>query len=332
MVASRPRPFFENEFNPIFGRPIANNLCGAVGPLNQTERPPFTTTRGANDYGFLVKEENFNMVCSMVKKGLLGAALGAGTLFLVFGTSAPSYVKTAFHKVRENVKDSIDPQFDIDRARQEIDSLKPMFDQNKETLARTEVEAEVLEREVGATQAELEKEKKTILAMQQKLKAGDFRLTGHVADTADEVKAQLANRLDHYDYTADTLKQKQEILKAKHKIIQTAHEHLGTLREQKSMLLAKLANIEARLRVHEATQSKNEFNFDGSALARVKQTISDLEKKLNVMEHRAAIDCRYGDLDCPSTYVDPHRDVVKEVEEKFGDSTRPAGKSGDKSL
>lgn len=76
------------------------------------------------------------MVCSMVKKSVLGAALGAGALFLVFGTSAPSYVKTAFHKVRQNVKESIDPQFDIDRARQEIESLKPMFDQNKETLAR----------------------------------------------------------------------------------------------------------------------------------------------------------------------------------------------------
>ncbi len=41
------------------------------------------------------------MMCAMVKKGLLGAALGTGALFLVFGTSAPSYVKTAFHKVRQ---------------------------------------------------------------------------------------------------------------------------------------------------------------------------------------------------------------------------------------
>src|SRR5262249_11490418 len=164
------------------------------------------------------------MVCSMVKKGLVATALGTGALFLVFGMSAPSYVKTAFHKVRENVKDSIDPQFDIDRARQEIESLKPMFDQNKETLARAEVEAENLESEVVTMQANLDREKHTILAMQQKLKAGDFRLTGHVVDTADDIKAQLASRLDHYDYTSDTLKQKQEILKAKQKIIQTAHE------------------------------------------------------------------------------------------------------------
>jgi len=268
----------------------------------------------------------------MVKKGLLGAALGAGTLFLVFGTSAPSYVKTAFHRVRQNVKESVDPQFEIDRARQEIDSLKPMFDQNKETLARAEVEAENLEREVGTMQVNLDKAKQTILAMQHKLKTGDFRLAGHITDTADDLKAELANRLDHFDYTSDTLKQKHEILKAKRKIIQAAHEKLDTLRAEKMKLLAKLANIEARLRVLEATQSKNDFNFDGSALSRAKQTISELENRLNVMAHKADIDGRYGDLDSPSTYVDPHRDVIKEVDEKFGESTQPAGKSGDKSL
>jgi len=272
------------------------------------------------------------MVCSLVKKGVLGAALGAGTLFLVFGTSAPSYVKTAFHKVRQNVKESIDPQFDIDRARQEIDSLKPMFDQNKETLARAEVEAENLEREVGTMQVNLDKAKQTILAMQHKLKTGDFRLAGHIADTADDLKAELANRLDHFDYTSDTLKQKHEILKAKRKIIQAAHEKLENLRSQKSTLLAKLANIEARLRVLEATQSKNDFNFDGSALSSAKKTIAELENRLNVMAHKADIDGRYGDLDSPSTYVDPHRDVIKEVDDKFGESTQPAGKSGDKSL
>jgi hypothetical protein len=97
-------------------------------------------------------------------------------------------------------------------------------------------------------------------------------------------------------------------------------------------LLAKLANIEARLRVLEATQPKNDFNFDGSALSRAKETISELENKLNVMSHKADIDGRYGDLDSAPTYVDPHRDVIKEVDEKFGESTHPAGKTGDKSL
>jgi chromosome segregation ATPase len=273
------------------------------------------------------------MVCSLVKKSLLATALGTGALFLVFGTSAPSYVKTAFHKVRQNVNDSVPPQFEIDRARQDIENLKPMFDQNKERLARAEVEAENLESEVSTMQANLEKSKKNILAMQQRLKTGDFRLAGHVIDSADNIKADLAERLDHYDYTVDTLKQKQEVLKAKQQIIRTAHEQLSNLRQQKTTLLAKLANIEAKLRVLEAKQTKNEFNFDdGSTLSRAKQTISELEKRLNVMAHRAEIDGRYGELDSPSSYVDPHRDVVKEVEDKFGESTQPAAKTGDKTL
>ena len=117
-------------------------------------------------------------------------------------------------------------------------------------------------------------------------------------------------------------------MKAKRKIIQAAHEQLSNLRQQKTTLLAKLANIEAKLRVLEANQTKNEFNFDdGSTLSRAKQTIADLEKRLNVMSHRAEIDGRYGDLDSPSTYVDPHRDVIKEVEDKFGESS-PAGWQG----
>ncbi len=53
------------------------------------------------------------------QKGLVGAAARVlGTLFLVFKVitrvSAPSYVKTAFHKVRgECQQENVDPQFEI---------------------------------------------------------------------------------------------------------------------------------------------------------------------------------------------------------------------------
>ena len=270
------------------------------------------------------------MVCSMVKKGLLGAALGAGTLFLVFGTSAPSYVKTAFCKMRQSAKDSIDPRFEIERARTEIAGLQPAFNENKETLARAEVEAKNLEREIGVLQANLEKEKAAILALRDKVKNGDFRLTGRTFDTADEVMARLASRKDHYDYGMGILKEKQEVLKAKYKTIEAAKTQLDNIKEQKSLLLARLAQVEARLQMIEATSSKNEFHFDNSALARAKETVSELEKRLDVMDKRAEIEARYGDLDGTAPYVDPSRDVVKEIDEAFGPSSTP--QPGDKSL
>jgi hypothetical protein len=83
----------------------------------------------------------------------------------------------------------------------------------------------------------------------------------------------------------------------------------------------------------ETTQSKNDFNFDNSALSRAKQIVSELEESLDVMERKAEIEGRYGDLDGPSAFVDPHRDIVKEVDEQFGPTeSRPAAKAGDKSL
>jgi chromosome segregation ATPase len=269
----------------------------------------------------------------MVKKGLLGAALGAGTLFLVFGTSAPSYVKTAFCWVRQTAKDAINPQFEIERARNDIAGLEPAFNQNKETLARAEVDAEHLEREIATVQANLEREKGTMLSLQQKLKTGDFRLTSHVADTADEVKAELACRIDHYKNVSQLLEEKQATLKAKRQLIKSAHEQLENLRTQKSTLLARLAKIEARLKKIEATQAKNDFNFDGTALARAKQTVSELEERLDVMARRAEIEGRYGDLGSSPPFVDPNRDVVKEVDDVIGQpASPPTGKTGDKSL
>ncbi len=273
------------------------------------------------------------MVCSMVKKGLLGAALGAGTLFLLFGPSAPSYVRTAFHKVRENAKAAVDPQFDIDRAREEIDSLRPSIEQNIETLARAEVEAEHLEREIGAIQANLDREKKTLVSLKDSLKTGEFRLAGHISDTAGEAKAELAHRYDHYKYTSKILADKQEVLRAKRKTIKAAHSQLDNLRAQKSSLLAKLEAIQAKLQMIQATQPENEFHFDGSALARAKQTVSELEDRLEVLARKAEMEGRYSELIGVSSYVEPGRDVIKEVEDEFGQTTpRPAGKTGDKSL
>jgi hypothetical protein len=41
---------------------------------------------------------------------------------------------------------------------------------------------------------------------------------------------------------------------------------------------------------------------------------------------------RYSDTGVTSSYVDPARDVVKEVDMEFGSTSRSSAKSGDKSL
>jgi chromosome segregation ATPase len=270
------------------------------------------------------------MACSMIKKGLLGASLGAGALYLAFGTSAPSYVKTAFHKVRDNVKHSTPVPFEIDRARDQIAELEPAIKDNIENLARATVDVEHLEQEIAQTKANHEGEKRRLLALRSSLDSGDFKLAGNVTYTVDEVKADLKQSWDSYKQVDDQIKSQEEALKAKQKAVVAARQQLQQMTIAKRKLATKLAAIEARLKAIQATKDSNEFNFDDSALARAKASVAELEKRLDVMARTAEMEGRYSDTGIPVS-IEPGRDVVKEIDAEFGAPAKPST-SSDKSL
>ncbi len=271
------------------------------------------------------------MACSMIKKGLMGASLGAGALYLAFGTSAPSYVRTAFHKVRDNVKHSTPVPFEIDRARDQIAELEPAIRDNIENLARAQVEVEHLDREIVAIHTNLGSEKKVLTALRGSLDSGDFKLAGNVTYTSDEVKAELKHRWDHFKQVGELLKDKEETLKAKQKAVVAARQQLGQMAAAKQALGTKLAGIEARLRMIQTTKESNEFNFDDSALARAKASVAELEKRLDVMARTAEMEGKFSDTGIP-VIIEPGRDVLKEMDAEFG-APAPKGNGGsDKSL
>jgi len=270
------------------------------------------------------------MVCKVMKKAVVGAALGAGALALVFGTSAPSYVKTAFWKARSSVKAQVPIQFEIDRARQEVADLEPAIHQNLESVTKAEVDAEHLEAEIVATQANLDQERKGIIALRQHLATGDLRLTGNVSYSADEVKADLARRLDHYNQLRSIQDDKTATLKLRKKAVVAAHDQLNKMRAAKQTLMNKVESIETRLKQIEASQAANEFNFDDSALARAKQTISELDRRLEVMARVSEREGHFSDKGLPLV-IEPGRDVLKEVDAQFGTPTRDTA-TADKNL
>jgi len=268
------------------------------------------------------------MVSSMIKRGLIGAALGAGGLFLVFGTHAPSYVKTAFRSVKQSAKDLTPLPFDIERARDEIASLDPAIRDNIEKLARAEVDIEHLEKEIKTTKTNMEVEKQALLTLRESLKTGEYRLAGHssVAYTEDEVKADLARRYDSYNNVKNILEAKESTYKAKQSEVIAFRQQLESMMAQKKALSAKLDGIQAKLAQIQATQTTNEFQLDGSALSRAKETVSDLERKLEVMAKKAEMEGRYAETGVP-VLSKPGRDVVKEIDAEFHQEC-PAATSG----
>jgi chromosome segregation ATPase len=268
----------------------------------------------------------------MVKKGIIGAALGAGALALLFGTSAPSYVRTAFHKVRYNAKASVPIQFEIDRARQEVADLEPAIRANIEAVAQGEVDVEHFQAEILATRDNLAVEGKKIVVLRSTLDSGNTLRTGPVTYTAEEVKNELGRRLDHYNAVKKILADRTETLKIRQKNLASAREQLNNMQQAKKALAIKIEGIDARLKQIEATQSANEFSFDDSALARAKNTILELEKRVEVKARVVEAEGRYTDKGMPIV-IEPSRDVLREVDAEFGvPSTDTARASTDKNL
>lgn len=268
------------------------------------------------------------MGCSLIKKAVVGTALGAGALYLAFGTSAPSYVRTAFHKVRDGAKGAVPVQFDIDRARDEIASLEPAIKDGIVQVANARVDIVLLEREIASTRANLQAERTAMESIHKSFSTGDYRLAGPIRYTEDEIKADLGRRLDSYKGGDRRLKDMEATLKAKQKTLSAAEQQLKQMATAKKALLTKVAEIEARLQMIETTKSGRDYHFDDSALARAKQSISDLEKRLDVLAIQAEMEGKYSDTGVPLG-LEPGRDVLKELDAEFG---APAKKGEDKSL
>lgn len=270
------------------------------------------------------------MVCSMMKKGLMGAALGAGALALVFGTSAPSYVKTAFHKARTNIKDAIPDKFEIERVRQMVADLEPAIQSNIETLAKNEVEVKHLQRQIALTQDNLAQEQKKIAALRDLADRKDL-LTSGTSYSADDVARELKGRFAHYLRVEEKLDQEKKTLEVRQKAIAAAREQLSVMHAKKAELTAKIDAIEAEMKQIEATQAANSFSLDDSALSRVKEAVTDLEKRLDVMKEKAELEGRYaGDKIVTGISVEDPKDIVREIDAKFG---APQGeKTAEKSL
>jgi chromosome segregation ATPase len=165
-----------------------------------------------------------------------------------------------------------------------------------------------------------------MLALRESLETGDFRLTGHghVNYTAEEVKGELARRLDHYRRVGEILEEKEATLKARQKAVVAARKQLEEMAAAKKTLLTKVEGIEARLKMIEATRATNEFDFDSSALARAKQSVSELEKRLEILARKSEMEGRFSDAGIPVS-LEPGRDVVKEIDETFGPADSQAG-------
>jgi chromosome segregation ATPase len=256
----------------------------------------------------------------MVKKGLFAGGAVLLLLGLLFGRDAFSYASTSLGWVRESVRESVPISFEIERARDMIEGLKPEIERNMHLIAKEEVEVKGLKEQFAAGEKQLAKSKAEIERLTNDLKRGDstFVYCGK-SYTARQVETDLAQRFETYKVRAATLEKLGQVIAARERGLAAGREKLKAMQAAKTQLEVEVANLEARMKMVRVAQTTSEFNFDDSRLARTKDLVKSIGSRIEVAEKLVNAETMYpGQIDLDN---EPETDIVEQVTRYFDGDT-----------
>jgi len=256
----------------------------------------------------------------MLRKSIFGmlALTAVGGLFL--GGELFSYARTGMSAARHRIRAEVPVEFEIERARQEVERLLPQVRKSMHLMAEEQVEVAQLRQSIARREKHLANQEQAILSLTADLKSkeGKFQYAGHQY-RRDEVEKDLAERFKRFKIAEETVRQERQVLGAKESALTVSRETLEGMLSQRKTLEAQLERLEARLRTVQARKEIHGLHVDNSHLARVQTLISQIEKRLDVED---AVLAAEGDLnglipvDQKDEAVDA-RDLTSEVESYF---------------
>lgn len=264
----------------------------------------------------------------MLKKLLIGGGAAAALSAFVFGTSAYSYLQTGAHEVREAVRAEVPLDFEIARARQEIEKIAPEIEQCMHVIAEQQYDIEQREADIARREAELAKQKDAILALRGDLDSGKQYVSyAGRAFSADEVRQDLARRFDRFKTAEETLKRDHQVVDARRTALSKNEEKLDNWLAVKKDLAVKVENLEARLAAVQASEAVSDLRIDDSQLARAKSLIQELDKKIGTRETLLSNEGRFtGEIpvEADREVKQATENVEQEVDAYFGHDVEEA--------
>jgi len=254
----------------------------------------------------------------MMKKAIVGSVAAATLGTMMFGGDAVSYVKTGFNEVHEAVRSEVPIEFELQRARDEVDAIIPKIHDSLHVIAEQQVEVENLKETIAHKTASLEEQEEAILALNEDLKTGDtqFVYAGHKY-TSKEVERDLAERFNRFKVAQETLKAQQEILAAKEKALATHSSSLEGMLSQKKDLEVQLERLHAKMRTIEARKQVCSLNIDDSQLSKAKSLIAEIDKKLDVEARLLDAEGNFAGLIPVETKTEVPEDISEQVASYF---------------
>jgi peptidoglycan hydrolase CwlO-like protein len=257
---------------------------------------------------------------------LFGAAVLMALGTFIFGGDVLSYASTWGSSVRNAVKSEVPLEFEIERARTDVENLVPDIRDMMHVIASSQVDIEHKAAEVTKKETALETQKKSLLTLRDDLGSGKSRFVyASHSYTAEEVRKDLEKRFKQFKVAESSLKSNQQILSAWQKTLASNQEKLDTMLSAKLDLEVQLEQLHARLKSVEAAEATETFKFDDSRLARAKKLIVELNKQLDVREREANMEGQVNGLIPVEASAEPtDESIADRIDAYFGDTPENA--------
>ena len=254
----------------------------------------------------------------MFMKTLKLGVITVGTVALVggllFGRDVVSYVSSSARSIQSSVKGAVPIEFELRRARDLIDDIIPEMHANVRLIAQQEVEIDALHKDVARSRESVKTEVAQIQRLRDVLGKSDSSYTfANIVYSREQVKDDLARRLDNIKEAEVILSGKQRLLDNRTKALAAAMQALDRTRSQKSLLEGQVAALEGQHKLLQATSVGSSIEVDYSKMAQTERLIAQIKKQLDVAERVLAHEAKFTQpiqVDALS-----ERDVMAQAEE-----------------
>jgi hypothetical protein len=221
----------------------------------------------------------------MVKKVALGTLAVAAVGSFMFGRDVWSYMATGADNVRAAVRSGVPVEFEIERARKEVENLTPEIRRSLHVIAEQEVEVQNLRAAIARQEQKLGAQEDAILSLSSDLKSGGAKFV-YASRTYDRkaVQKDLADRFNRFKLAEDALSRDRQSLAAKDEALVSMKSKLEEMLSARKDLEVEIDRLEARLRSVEAAETIAHLEIDDSQLSRARSLISEIHQELDVRQ------------------------------------------------
>lgn len=216
-------------------------------------------------------------------KEVLAIVAACVTGLFVFGGDLWKQAAQLRDHFRNEVRESMPVDLEINRARDLAASLVPDLRRNHEVIAREQAEIDELRLDIRQAQGQLQDQRDSLLELRSQIPSPTKSANNVIQPLAD-LRRELRHRFVVFQTAELTLEAKNEMLKCREEALAKSIIAQNEMLAKKKELEAQVAQLEARVKLIQRENSEHHVVVDHDKVARCEELLKYLRKRLTVSE------------------------------------------------